>query len=98
MIGRATHRAITWSQTQGVDRLCVPPQVMAPAEAVRRFLDALHVPPEHIPVDLDAQAALYRSQLAGKRMLIVLDNTRDTAQVRPLFARRTRLPGAGDKP
>jgi DNA-binding SARP family transcriptional activator len=58
---------------------------VTPAEAVRGFLDALGVPPERIPPAPAAQAGLYRSLLADRKMLIVLDNARDEEQVRPLL-------------
>jgi transcriptional regulator with XRE-family HTH domain len=58
---------------------------MTPTEAIRRFLDALHVPPQQVPTSLDAQIDLYRNLLTDKRVLVVLDNARDAEQARPLL-------------
>ncbi|KND25222.1 AfsR/SARP family transcriptional regulator [Streptomyces acidiscabies] len=61
---------------------------VTPDQAVRDFLDALGGAAQHVPADPQAREGLYRSLLAGRRMLLVLDNARDADQVRPL------LPGA----
>ncbi|MFK0152022.1 AfsR/SARP family transcriptional regulator [Streptomyces sp. NPDC090493] len=61
---------------------------VTPTQAVRGFLDAFGVRPERVPSGLEAQVGMYRSLLAGRRVLVVLDNAWDEQQVRPL------LPGA----
>jgi DNA-binding SARP family transcriptional activator len=56
-----------------------------PADALYRFLLAFGLSGSQIPAGVPARAALYRSLLAGKRILVVLDNARDEGQVRPLL-------------
>jgi tetratricopeptide (TPR) repeat protein len=68
-----------------VDLLGASPQPLAPADVLARFLRDLGVKGEQIPVSQEERGALYRTRLNGRRMLIVLDNARDAAQVRPLL-------------
>jgi transcriptional regulator with XRE-family HTH domain len=60
-------------------------QPVEPSSALCRILRAFGVPNEQIPGDLDDRAALYRSCLAGRNALILLDNAADEAQVTPLL-------------
>jgi DNA-binding SARP family transcriptional activator/Tfp pilus assembly protein PilF len=62
-----------------------PGQPMPAAEALAGFLRALGLPGPQIPVEQAERAAVYRSLLAGRRVLIVLDNAREPGQVRPLL-------------
>ncbi|HXL89931.1 MAG TPA: BTAD domain-containing putative transcriptional regulator [Streptosporangiaceae bacterium] len=62
-----------------------PGRPVSPAEALAGFLAALGVPSPQVPPDLDGRTAAYRSALAGRRVLIVLDNARDAEQVRSLL-------------
>ncbi|WP_407565518.1 BTAD domain-containing putative transcriptional regulator [Streptomyces sp. 184] len=56
-----------------------------PAAVLGSFLRSLGTPDTEIPEPLEERAALYRSMLAGRRVLALLDNARDAAQIRPLL-------------
>jgi DNA-binding SARP family transcriptional activator len=60
-------------------------QTVSPGEVLARFLRDLGVEGDRIPARDDERAALYRTTLAGRRVLILLDNAKDAAQVRPLL-------------
>jgi tetratricopeptide (TPR) repeat protein len=60
-------------------------QPMPASDALAGFLRALGMAGQDIPDGADQRAAAYRSMLAGRRMLVLLDNARDVAQVRPLL-------------
>ena len=66
-------------------RGCDPGPPMTAADALARFLRALGVSGQNIPPEADERADLYRSNLAGRRMLVVLDNAESAEQVRPLL-------------
>lgn len=68
-----------------VDLLGATPHPLGAGDVLARFLRDLGVDGRDIPVDVAELAARYRTVLAGRRMLILLDNARDAAQVRPLL-------------
>lgn len=70
-----------WIDLRGYD----PDRPLRPGAALAVLLGALGVPAADIPAEAEARAGLYRSRLAGRRLLIVLDNARDTEQVRLLL-------------
>ncbi|SCE80791.1 DNA-binding transcriptional activator of the SARP family [Micromonospora purpureochromogenes] len=58
---------------------------LTPAAAVATLLRQLGVPAERVPLDLDDRLAVWRSELAGRRALVVLDNAAGADQVAPLL-------------
>jgi DNA-binding SARP family transcriptional activator/tetratricopeptide (TPR) repeat protein len=65
---------------------------LQPLEVLGRFLRALGVDSGAIPGEVEEAAALFRSRVAGRRLLVVLDDAADSAQVRPLLP---ASPGCG---
>ncbi|MEV6492478.1 BTAD domain-containing putative transcriptional regulator, partial [Actinoplanes sp. NPDC051633] len=58
---------------------------LEPTEVLKGFIEALGVSSQRIPASVESQIGLYRSLLADRRVLILLDNALDSDQVRPLL-------------
>ncbi|WP_027943527.1 ATP-binding protein [Amycolatopsis taiwanensis] len=69
-----------------VDLRGMDDQPVTPRAALEQLLRALGVPAHQIPAGEAEQSALFRSRVTGRRVLILLDNAADEAQVRPLLA------------
>jgi DNA-binding XRE family transcriptional regulator len=72
-----------------LDLLGMAPAPLSPRDALAQLLRALGVPDASVPAATEERAGLYRSLVRERRLILVLDNAADEAQVRPL------LPGAG---
>jgi DNA-binding SARP family transcriptional activator/tetratricopeptide (TPR) repeat protein len=68
-----------------VDLLGASSQPASPGEVLARFLRDLGIEGDKVPARDDERAALYRTTLTGRRVLILLDNAKDAAQVRSLL-------------
>ncbi|MCI0688482.1 MAG: winged helix-turn-helix domain-containing protein [Sporichthyaceae bacterium] len=62
-----------------------PGNPMRPIEALTQWLRALGVDPAKVPSELEPAAAMFRSELAGRQLLVELDNASSASQVRPLL-------------
>ena len=68
-----------------IDLRGADPVPREPGDVLAFFLNAFGIPTGELPADVDARAALFRTVLSGRRVLIVLDNAREPAQIRPLM-------------
>ncbi|MFF7253081.1 ATP-binding protein [Streptomyces microflavus] len=70
---------------------------VSPSRALGSLIQALGIPDQYVPDDLQDRARLYRSVLStyaeqGRRILVIVDNARDDSQARPLLSADSRVP------
>lgn len=71
-----------YADLRGYDPAGTP---LSPAKVLRRFLEACGEEPVRLPDTLDELTTRYRTTMAGRRVLVLLDNAHDGTQVRPLL-------------